>query len=34
MNLQFYKLSYILNVRIIWTNIKIKYKFENEKIEK
>ena len=29
MNSQFYKLSYILNVRIIWTNIKIK----NKKIE-
>ena len=33
MNLQFYKLSYILNVRIFWTDIKIKNKFKNKKIE-
>ena len=34
MNLQFYKLSYILNVRIICKDIKIKNKYENKKIEK
>ena len=34
MNLQFYKLSYILNFGIIKTNIKIKNKSENRKIPK
>ena len=32
-NFHFYKLSYTLSVRIIYTNIKIKIKLENEKIE-
>ena len=32
MNLQFYELSYVLNVPVIQKNIKIK-KIENKKIE-
>ena len=34
MNCKLYKLSYILSVRKIYTNMKMKNKFENEMILK